>query len=257
MKKGKGRRSWSSPPKSSSSGGGDDWLMTYADSITLLMAFFVMMFSISKLDHEKFIEITTAIEKELGHRDPGTQMSPNQGADAERVDQSENEAAKTAAEIDSKMEELRDFMTTLKTEGIMLEQQPSGFEIELSSKLLYVSGSAELRKEVRGVLTNVGNMLKGLETDEYQIEIQGHTDSAPINSSRYASNWELSAARATGVVRFFIDQGMSSSQLRAIAFADTQPKMQLANPNEPGAADVAALNRRVVIRVTYVGDDLP
>ena len=231
--------------------------MTYADSITLLMAFFVMMFSISKLDHKKFIEITSAIEKELGHKDPGTELSPSMGAKAEQIDESAEESKQTAAELNSKMEEMRDFMATLKTEGIMLEQRPSGFEIELSSKLLYVSGSAELRKEVKGVLGNVGNLLKGLEKDEYQIEVQGHTDSAPISSSRYASNWELSAARATGVVRFFIDQGMSSSQLRAIAFADTQPKMELANPNDPAAAEVAALNRRVVIRVTYTGDDLP
>lgn len=253
MKKGNGRRSWNSPPKSDS-GGGEEWLMTYADSITLLMAFFVMLFSISKLDHKKFIEITAAIEKELGQREPGTKLSPNTGGVEADVDEPVDEVTDTTDELQQKVEEMEAFTESLQMEGILVERRATGFEIELSSQLLYVSGSAELRKEVKGVLTDVGGLLKGLEPDAFSIEVQGHTDSTPIRSSQYASNWELSAARATGVVRFFIEQGLESSQLRATAFADTQPKKELAFADDPRAEEVAAMNRRVVIRVTLQDD---
>ena len=230
--------------KSSNSGGGDDWLMTYADSITLLMAFFVMLFSISKLDHEKFVEITTAIEKELGHREPGEDLAPSATAPAEDT---QEETKNPASE--GEFEALESFMNTLDSEGVVLHSRPKGFEIELDSTLLYSSGSAELRDAVQGTLSDVGEKLKAFGEDEFEIEVQGHTDSAPINSARYASNWELSAARATGVVRFFIQNGLPSTQLRASAFADTQPK----ETDGVVAAQDDAVNRRVVIRVTFLG----
>ena len=132
-----------------------------------------------------------------------------------------------------------------------------GFEIELNAKLLYASGSAELRKGVRGTLSKVGEQLMEFGEDECLIEVQGHTDSAPISSGRYTSNWELSAARATGVVRFFIDQGLPPSHLRAIAFADTQPKVMPGDEGVPDVKTADAINRRVVIRVTYLGDRQP
>ena len=210
--------------------------MTYADSITLLMAFFVMLFSISQLDHEKFIEITEAIEKELGQRDPGERLSPSASSSSEEESEdSENETSDEDSFAQSDLVALNDLMSSLDSEGAMVQARPKGFEIELNAKLLYASGSAELRKGVRGTLSKVGEQLMEFGEDECLIEVQGHTDSAPISSGRYASNWELSAARATGVVRFFIDQGLPPSQLRAIAFSDTQPKVM---PGDEGVLPV-------------------
>jgi chemotaxis protein MotB len=143
-------------------------------------------------------------------------------------------------------------MNNLDSDGVVLHSRPKGFEIELDSALLYASGSAELRGDVQGTLSQVGERLKAFGEDEFEIEVQGHTDSAPINSARYASNWELSAARATGVVRFFIESGLPSTQLRASAFADTHPKKVKGIDKVQGHA----ANRRVVIRVSYLDGTL-
>ncbi len=245
------------PSSSSSSGSGDEWLMTYADSITLLMAFFVMLFSISQLDQERFVEVTNAIERELGHRDPGTVAAPNEASpeESEETDPVEETKGQVGQEVEIPAEDLeamQELMESLTTDGITLHETKSGFEIELDSKLLYVSGSAEIRKEVMPLLSRVGDQLKRVSTEFARIDVQGHTDSTPITSTRYASNWELSAARATGVVRFLITKGVRPNQISASAFADTQPRaVSYGRGDRKLQAMAAAANRRVVIRVDY------
>lgn len=121
--------------------------------------------------------------------------------------------------------------------------------IELSDNILFDSGDDALKPEGREALTQIATILQTITDREFQVV--GHTDNIPIRSRRFASNWELSAARAVGVARFLIEQGMSADRLSAAGYADTQPVA--ANSSAEGRAQ----NRRIEIVLLPNLDELP
>lgn len=121
--------------------------------------------------------------------------------------------------------------------------------IELSDNILFDSGDDELKPEGREALTQIAQVLSTIRDREFQVI--GHTDNIPIRSRRFASNWELSAARAVNVARFLIAQGMSADRLSAAGYADTQPVASNATP------EGRAQNRRIEIVLMPNLDELP
>ena len=203
----------------------EDWLITYADAITLLMAFFVMLLTFAEYDIPAFEEAAAAIKSNLSGRES---TSPIQ---LMRID-------------------VQDVVYNMQADKVVkVDTDDKGIIIELSSSAFYKPGSAELREEALPVLEKMAQTLLAPRYQTYSIEIEGHTDDIPIDTPRFPSNWELSAMRATQVVRLLISQEMEPIRLKATGYADTQPKAPNNDAEGNPVPDNQALNRRVVIRV--------
>ncbi len=173
-----------------------DWLMSYADVISLLFAFLAILLSVSKIDVSKMDRLTASISGSMsGHSEEAT-------LDAVRR---EVDAALAASGLTSQAE---------------VRATERGLEVDLRSGVLFQVGSAELSPNAVGAIGAVARPVLGMPV---AIEVEGHTDSVPINSPKYPSNWELSGARASEVVRQLIRMGFQPSQLKAVGLADTRP----------------------------------
>ncbi|MBC8337565.1 MAG: OmpA family protein [Rhodospirillales bacterium] len=203
----------------------EDWLITYADAITLLMAFFVMLLTFAEYDIPAFEEAAAAIKENLTGRES---TSPIQLL---RID-------------------VNDVVFNMQADQVVkVETDDKGIVIELASKAFYKPGSADIREEALPVLEKMSQTLLAPRYLFYTIEIEGHTDDDPISTPRYPSNWELSASRATGIIRFLISQGFDATRMRATGYADTKPKAPNYAPDGSPIPENKSANRRTGIRV--------
>jgi len=249
-------------PEKNSAGGDGAWLETYADTITLLMAFFVMMFSMSKLDAGKFEVLKEAISSELSKRPPANKGPNKQSSflpevnvlqdvvQPTRVPPEERASASQKSADDLKAQPA---IAELSEQGLIdLEISPEGLTVEFASKALFPSGNADVKESMAEVLKEVARVLA--EGKFSNIDIEGHTDDVPMKSARFPSNWELSASRATSVARALLEmQPLDSQLLRPSGFADTRPAVPLDSEEAQGLdiTEVRARNRRVVIHARY------
>ncbi len=216
----------SAPPAIEEEAETEDWLTTYADAITLLMAFFVMLLNFSKIDIPAFEKAATGIKNELG-------LGNDVGNPIQKI-----------------KDDITDIVYELRAdEVVQVETDEKGITIELASSAFYQPGSAEFRPEALAVLQKIGELLIAPRYRTYIVEVEGHTDDDPIHTDRFPSNWELSAGRATRVVRAFIEQGMDFRRLKAIAYAETRPKRPNRQADGTPIPDNMSENRRVVIDV--------
>ncbi len=210
--------------------GGDEWLTTYADSITLLLCFFVLLLSVSEPKMDKFEALT-------------------EGFASGFVEDMIELPFKTVME---------DFQLIIEDNAVELdvaaEFTDKGVQLDMSASALFMSGTANLKPEAEPLLEELIIAIEEMELDNYQIDVEGHTDDVPTNSSLFPSNWELSAARSASIVRFMIDKGVAPSRLRAIGYADTRPKVPNLDAQGNPIAENRALNRRVIIHVMRVLD---
>ena len=214
------------------SGGGEgdegNWLISYADMMTLLCGFFIMLFSMARLDEPKYEDLKEVMSKQFG----GDYKSPSK------------ELAKFVTQIIEETGTQKD--TIVKVEG-------TGVTVMFQSLVLFENLSAEIAPKGQQILARIIDDLYSRQKKEakrYQIVVEGHTDSRPITGgTQFATNWELSAARASRVTRYFADKGFEPGKLTAIGYGDTRPKAAARTPS--GSYDEAALlkNRRVVLRI--------
>jgi chemotaxis protein MotB len=212
------------PP--SSDGG---WITTYADMITLLMCFFVIMYSASEPSQSKWEQLKGGIESDVMN-------VKNQTPLADLYNELE-------AKYDDPNDDNPDLTIDFNTHGIV---------ISLGSASLFESGGATLKSDGRRVIKILSKELrKRLNKYELVIDVEGHTDDIPIRTSQFPSNWELSSSRAASVVKLFTERGIDPTVVRAIGHADAFPKKP--NRDADGAAipDNMAVNRRVDVIVHY------
>lgn len=257
--------------------------MTYADMITLLLCFFAIFLSISiprKAVPQK-VEIAqsmpppvrqTAIEGNMLFRSPERAHQPTEdsvAATSAEVDEPparENTVrVKAASSVEASeapsqtVVDIRPFAQSeivgmLKSQGRAdIEQKGDRITtLEISSAAFFDSGSAALSKSGESILRDVTVDLKSEKLKDYQITVEGHTDDTPINTSRFPSNWELSTARASAVVHFFLDQGIPALKLRAAGYADTFPKAPNRDAYGSAIPENQTQNRRVVIKMEKI-----
>lgn len=203
----------------------EDWLTTYADTVTLLMCFFVMLVAMSKIDVSKYEQVMQGIQNEMG--------------------QKEFESPTRLLKVD-----VEDVVYAMGADQFMtVGTDDRGVVIELASSAFYKPGSADIRAEAIPLLQKMTQALKAPRYRAYTIAIEGHTDDDPINTVVFPSNWELSAARATRVARFMIEQGVNPVRLQATGFAETRPKVPNRDAKGVAIPENQAVNRRVIIRV--------
>jgi len=204
----------------------EDWLISYADMVTLLMCFFLAMASISKVDMGLF-----------------EQMKKGLRADVGKQKETPTPIAEIKHDLDSLLREEK------KAGNVSVDQNSEGIVLEFSSSAFYQVGKAEFNPDAGAILDKVTGAIKGITYYKFQIDIEGHTDNVPIKSLQFPSNWELSVNRATNIVKYLIGEGISADRLKAAGYADTKPKVP--NTDSAGVAipDNQARNRRIVLRI--------
>lgn len=211
------------------------WLTTYADMVTLLLTFFVLLATMSQANEAKFKEVIESIQFALG-------AEKAKGGQVGRVDlhQVPNRDLSHATGLEEEML-LKDLRQRVKRKNlddvVQVYRDGRRLVIRVKGQALFASGSAEMSPESREVLDEIVAMVRGYP--RHHLDIKGHTDDIPIHTSEFASNWELSAIRATRVLRYFVDHGIASYRMTATGYADTDPLA----PNTSDAN--RALNRRV------------
>jgi len=220
------------------------WLVSYADFITLLFAFFVVMYSISSVNDGKYRVLSNTLTEafvapvrssnpiqvgeELRSLEPqvGEPVVPEQHSpEAMPPDLlSEEQSGNSTADIrtlDSVENALSQALLEYATQGLVnVTRTQRGIEVEMKSSMLFESGSARLSREALKALRDVILIVKPLPN---LINVEGHTDNVPINTITFPSNWELSAARAASVVHYFAKLGVASKRMAAIGYGEYRP----------------------------------
>ncbi|MBL8472531.1 MAG: flagellar motor protein MotD [Rhodocyclaceae bacterium] len=221
------------------------WLVSYADFITLLFAFFVVMYAISSVNEGKYRVLSDAINSAF-HNGRIT-ILPAKPSDPQQFIQMQISARKVqlARERREKLRrmgsELDRALGALVKEGqVRMSQGAFGISIEINANMLFPSGDASLTPEATNLLRHVAEVLA---YSDFPLRVEGHTDNQPISSERFPSNWELSAVRASSVVRVFAEAGVAPGRLTASGYGEQRPL------DSNLTAEGRARNRRVSILV--------
>lgn len=248
------------------------WMESYADAMTLLLAFFIMMFAFALVDETKFFDFKVGMVTALGIPSPvtdhaesilldGSGIAPTLGDNMIPADDLADDTT-VASSADGTVtpenaEEVRDaieqqFDLLGASEFVTVEVDDRGVVIRFDSRILFPSGSADLSADAPLVLNATADVVAEVDNG---VDVEGHTDNVPLNAfARFPSNWELSGARASTVVRYLLQsEPLAPSRLAAVGLADTRPRSD--NESEAGKAE----NRRVevVLRIDgFAGPEL-
>lgn len=221
------------------------WLLTYADLITLLMVFFVVLYSMSQADSTKFKRISAALQQAFNvdvlQGQAAASIEDGSGKPTQPVDDLITDAqVPQVARLKNKIEAVLE--GAQQSPDVTVGVDKEGVVIRLSGSYLFDSGRAELKPNSFKVLDVIASELRPIAND---IRVDGHTDSTPLTDSpRYPTNWELSAARALAVTRYFSEtDGIRSGRLMAAGFGEFRP-LVLNDTREH-----RAMNRRVEIHL--------
>ncbi|MCX7571068.1 OmpA family protein [Tumebacillus sp. DT12] len=226
------------------SGGGnthDRWLITYADLITLLMIFFVVMYAVSKVDQTKFQTLSLSLSAALQTNDriqlegsPSLLPNSNPGSKSEQQKREEEQQR-----LDELQKRLEDYVQGQGLAGqVHVIETSRGVQLTLNDAALFASGQADVKPEAERLLNGLAPFLRLVSNP---VAVEGHTDDVPIgiSNAQFRSNWELSSQRAINVLHAFEAAGVPHGRLSAEGYADTKPLA----PNDSEANRAA--NRRV------------
>ncbi|NIA53678.1 flagellar motor protein MotD [Massilia sp. TW-1] len=222
------------------------WLISYADFITLLFAFFVVMYAVSVVNIGKYTVLSEALGDAFGGRGAANRTNTMVEVDtlplSSILAHKRAEAAKRDRErLDLLAKKLDSILKPLVNSGkVRVTQTARGITLEINASVLFDEGDAALTPSAQEVLRTVAGLLKD---DPHGIEVEGFTDDTPIGNPAFASNWELSAVRATTVVRLFAASGVAESRLAAVGRGANRP---VASNGDPVGR---ARNRRVAITI--------
>ncbi len=260
------------------------WLISYADFITLLFAFFVVMYSISQVNDSKyrvlsdtFVEAFNQPTDSQTNAEPSEQLNPSNdaitpidmGKTAQSTkgelevpsvvaDQGENTQATSSAAAEpvtttDELSQISDLVTEkfsqlINDQMIQVSSNELWLQIELKDSILFSSGSADTSDQAQKIFDEIATILKNYSNP---VQVEGFTDNIPINSAKYPTNWELSSARASAIVKYLATKGVSPERLSAVGYGEYQPVAS--NATEVGRSQ----NRRVAIMVAKRKMDRP
>ncbi|GAB3792051.1 flagellar motor protein MotS [Virgibacillus kimchii] len=237
--------------------GAPKWMVTYSDMVTLILVFFILLFSMSQIDLVKFEAISESFQNRMildfypsavpaeyptehtsieeRGRDTNEFETPTQLRD--NTDRDEREEIDS---LTSLMEEVESYLEKNELHQVISANRTErGVVLVLQESILFESAEAEILDTGKPFLSKIGSLLHDLPNS---VKVEGHTDSRPISNYRYPSNWELSGARASSVIRYLIEENeFDESRFSAAGYADTRPAVPNDSPQN------WSQNRRVEI----------
>lgn len=219
--------------------GSPAWMTTFGDMMTLLLVFFVLLYSFSVMDLEKFQGFISALQSKLGVLEGGTTISDqrkiSRGSQGEKFNPAN-------ASFNKVMGQLQQYIQNQDLgDRVKMEITERGLVIRLTGQILYDLGKADIKAEGREVLDKIAESIKGMPNN---VVVEGHTDNWPIQNEEFPSNWELSTTRATNVIRYFIEgHKIDPERLSAGGYSEYRPLV------ENDTAVKRAKNRRVEVVV--------
>jgi len=205
-----------------------EWLLTYSDMITLLLAFFAVLIAVSYVDLNLWEQMKQGLRSEINKQ--------------ENV---QTPLAEVKKDLDEKLAEERE------AELVDITLDREGIKLFFNSSSFYNSGEANLLPTGQQIIDKVTQAMNDLGYYKFKVDVEGHSDNVPINTPVYPSNWELSVARASGVVKYFIQEGIEPERIKASGYADTKPIVPHVDEAGNDIVENRALNRRIVIRIYY------
>lgn len=226
------------------------WMVSYADFLTLMFAFFVVMYAISSVNEGKYRVLSSSLVSAFrsATNAEGMQIAPltpvNVPVPSVRSPSSakaDPRRAQTMQKMQNMADEVRRVLAPLVRDGkVTVNEGAFGISIEINASALFAPGEAVLGENALRALSAVGQVLA---TGDFPIKVEGHTDTLPISNQLFASNWELSAVRASAVVRLFVQAGVAPQRLSAAGYADQRPVA------DNRTAEGRSRNRRVAILI--------
>ncbi|AXF55991.1 flagellar motor protein MotB [Salicibibacter kimchii] len=222
------------------------WLTTFSDMLLMMLVFFIMLFSISVVDSQRFQDLVDSFEGQDIFDEASSIVAEEpetSGTDDDDQIYDDGQGSMEEEDLESLLEEIGSYIEDNDLEDVITAtREERGVKLVLQDRLLFDTGEASILEEAEPFLDETISLL---EEFPYSAEVEGHTDNRPIETYRYPSNWELSSARATSVIRYFIEEGeLNSSRFVATGYGDTRPVQ--ANDTSENMQE----NRRVVIFVT-------
>ncbi|MFA7238771.1 MAG: flagellar motor protein MotD [Sulfuricellaceae bacterium] len=239
------------------------WLVSYADFITLLFAFFVVMYAISQINEGKYKVLSDSLLQAFQNpstapplpvqrvivTDPKSNPTPPK-ADAIMPRKSDAQAVLLKKETEKMKGIAKDIMKALerlvKAGKVRVTQSSRGIAVEINASVLFASGQASLEGESLKILKAVAEVL--VDVDNH-LQVEGYSDNAPIQSVMFPSNWELSSARASGVARLFVENGIQPVRVMVVGYGENKPVDTNDTP------EGRARNRRVIVMILSSGQE--
>ncbi len=225
---------------------GNAWIVTFADMMTLILVFFILLYTLSEFEDEAYRDLVSSVQVLDGE---GNQVSvidyaSRQGRNPEPLQVVEDLLGLNPSDqiietvkpvMVSELESMVD--SSELSDNVELSYEGDQINIQIDGQVLFPSGKAGLKDEAKVIFANLSFMFR--EFADYRIAIRGHTDDRDIETVQFPSNWELSAVRATTVLRYFIQQGIDPERMTATGYADFIPLVDNSTPEN------RARNRRV------------
>lgn len=238
--------------------GAPKWIVTYADMVTLILVFFILLFSMSQIDLVKFQVIAESFKNRMifdnapspipmenptenskvQKESEGSTDLKNSGSESENQDQSQQPVKETNTNMEEKSEnhsldellkEVQDFLDKNELNNVITANRTEqGVVLILQEKVLFDSGEADIINSGKPFLKKMGMLLSNIPND---VRVEGHTDNRPISNYRFPSNWELSGARASSVIRYVISTNeIDKKRFVAVGYGDTEPLVKNDSP---------------------------
>lgn len=202
----------------------NEWLQTYADTITLILTFFVLLYSYSSIDTIKFQKMSMSLQSILSGKSSSSILELNSSGEVPIVG-SPVEAEKNQSQSSKReaiYKKVKGFIDSNKLKDtIDVKKDSRGIIMELKDNILFDVGKADIKETSKPILDKINLLIKTFPND---IIVEGHTDNVPIHTDKYPSNWELSTQRAVNVLKYFVQiKGQNPKRFQAAGYGEYRP----------------------------------
>lgn len=206
----------------SDGGSGNEWLQTYSDTVTLLLTFFVLLYSFATVDAKKFQQVSTAIQSVLSGQSANSIFEYNMKNGTKPIVGDLKKTGKGSGNSNALYEQVKEFVEKNKlNKTVKIRKNKLGIIMQLKDSVIFESGQSDIKENSKVILDKVTTLISTMPNE---IIVEGHTDNVPINNDKYKSNWDLSTARAVNVLRYFVEtKHLNPKRFNAAGYGEFKP----------------------------------